>query len=95
MLADKLCDLALLYEEYEKAVEGKYLDENNYLAQLPALAEKGVRGADVYVAAYASFHPSGGGRFGNLLPRPPVRLPLFSSPAIILTHIRGRRRKRF
>lgn len=55
LLADKLCDLALLYEEYEKAVEGKYLDENNYLAQLPALAEKGVRGADVYVAAYASF----------------------------------------
>lgn len=55
VLADKLADLSLLYAGYEKAAEGKFSDQSNYLARLPALAEKGVRGADVFVAAYASF----------------------------------------
>ncbi len=55
LLREKLTDLALLYDRYESAVEGKYLDDNNYLAKLPSLAENGVAGADVYVAAFASF----------------------------------------
>lgn len=55
LLKDKLSDIALLYEAYENAIDGRYKDQSNYLAALPALAERGVKGADVYVAAYSSF----------------------------------------
>ena len=55
LLKDKLSDIALLYEAYENAIDGRYKDQSNYLAALPALAERGVKSADVYVAAYSSF----------------------------------------
>lgn len=59
LLKDKLSDIALLYEAYENAIDGRYKDQSNYLAALPALAERGVKGADVYVAAYSSVHAAG------------------------------------
>ncbi len=56
MLRHKLCDLALVLEKYDAFLKEKgLLDENGYLALLPARINEKLRGADVIFFAFPSF----------------------------------------
>ena len=57
LLKEKLKDLSLIYEEYEKALkESGKIDQNNYLSALPEIIDGGsLNDADVYFLAYQSF----------------------------------------
>jgi ATP-dependent helicase/nuclease subunit B len=59
LLATKLHDLQLLYEEFEKALIGKYLDSEDYLRllceKLPL--SQYIKDADVYIDGFHTFAP--------------------------------------
>jgi ATP-dependent helicase/nuclease subunit B len=58
-LADKLHDIELIYRLFEKGLEGKYLDSNDYLRLLSDLIERSdyLRDAEIYIDGFYSFTP--------------------------------------
>lgn len=58
-LADKLHDIELIYRLFEKGLEGKYLDSNDYLRLLSELIGRSqyLQNAEVYIDGFHSFTP--------------------------------------
>lgn len=59
LLANKVYDLQLLYDDFERALIGKYLDSEDYLQLLVEKLPQSeyVKGAEVYIDGFHSFSP--------------------------------------
>ena len=59
VLADKLHDLELIYNKFESALTGKYLDANDYLSLLAESISKSdyLRDAEIYIDGFHNFTP--------------------------------------
>lgn len=58
-LAEKLHDIELIYRLFEKSLEGKYLDSNDYLRLLAELIDRSqiLENAEIYIDGFHSFTP--------------------------------------
>ena len=67
--AKKLADLTLLYEEYEKRIEGKYTDSEDYidlfLSKIPG--SQLIRDNDIWIFGFDSFTPKALSIIGELM----------------------------
>ncbi|PEI90230.1 helicase-exonuclease AddAB subunit AddB [Bacillus pseudomycoides] len=59
LLANKMYDLQLLYDDFERALIGKYLDSEDYLQLLVEKLPDSdyVKGAEIYIDGFHSFSP--------------------------------------
>lgn len=59
LLANKVYDLQLLYDDFERALIGKYLDSEDYLQLLVEKLPQSeyVNGAEIYIDGFHSFSP--------------------------------------
>ncbi len=60
LLANKVYDLQLLYDDFERALIGKYLDSEDYLQLLVEKLPQSeyVNGAEIYIDGFHSFSPA-------------------------------------